>query len=201
MKINDVLELRQLYAQASGRAVQKQLAQLEKHSESFLGLSPFCTLSTYSALGTLDCSPRGGKPGFVRVINQKTIAIADASGNNRLDTLTNIVETGKIGCLFLVPGIDETLRINGNAYISVDPMDLTFYSGAKNMPKSVIIIEIQELYLHCAKSLMRSKLWHQGSIQDRDILPTMARMIADQVDDKSPLETQQQMIARYTQQL
>ena len=201
MKINSEQCLRELYGQPKQKAVQKQLSQLEKHSINFLKLSPFAVLSTYDLEGKVDSSPRGGEPGFARVISNTEIAIADARGNNRLDSLCNILQSGQIGCLFMIPGIDETLRINGTAYLSVDPEDLRHSSGDKNPPKSVIKIAITEVFLHCAKSMMRSKLWHAQSLQQRDVLPSMGTMIADQTGAAVPTETQQQMVSRFKDQL
>ena len=201
MKINTEQGLRELYGHPKQKAVQKQLSQLEKHSINFLKLSPFAVISSYDREGKVDSSPRGGEPGFTRVISNTEIAIADARGNNRLDCLSNIVQSGQIGCLFMIPGIDETLRINGTAYLSVDPEDLRYSSGDKNPPKSVIRIVISEVFLHCAKSMMRSKLWHAQSLQQRDVLPSMGTMIADQTDTVAPVETRQQMLARFEDQL
>jgi len=201
MRIESEQQLRALYGQVSPRAQQKQMHKLEQHSRNFLSLSPFVTLSTYASSGEMDCSPRGGEPGFTRVIDSQTIAIGDARGNNRLDSLSNIVQTGRVGCLFMIPGVDETLRINGSAYLSVDPQDLQYSSGDKNPAKSVLIINIEDVYLHCAKSMMRAKLWHPQSIQQRDVLPSMGKMIADQVGDTDRIESNSEMIKRYREQL
>lgn len=201
MRINSERQLRELYGSVSARAQQKQLPALEKHSINFLSLSPFATIATFSANGEVDCSPRGGAPGFARVINSNKLAIADARGNNRLDSLTNIVQTGRIAALFVIPGIDEMLRINGSAYLSIDPLDLAHSSGDKNPAKTVIIIDIEDVYLHCAKSIMRSKIWHPESLQQRSVLPSMSKMIADQTNASGELESQTAMIKRYQQQL
>ena len=201
MRIASEQHLREHYGKVSPRALQKQLGELEQHSINFLSLSPFATLSTYSSNGEVDCSPRGGVPGFVRIINSRKIAIADARGNNRLDSLTNIVQTGRVGCLFMIPGVDETLRINGAAHLSIDPEDLRLSSGDKNPAKSVIIIDIEDVYLHCAKSMMRAKLWRSESIQNRDVLPSMGRMIADQVGDAGDVELNSEMLKRYREQM
>jgi len=201
MRIASEEHLRELYGKVSPRALQKQLSKLEQHSINFLSLSPFATLSTYSSTGEVDCSPRGGVPGFARIINSKQIAIADARGNNRLDSLTNILQTGRVGCLFMIPGVDETLRINGAAHLSIDPEDLHLCSGDKNPAKSVIIIDIEDVYLHCAKSMMRAKLWRSESIQNRDVLPSMGRMIADQVGDVGDVESNSEMLKRYREQM
>jgi len=201
MRIASEQQLRELYGKVSPRALQKQLGELEQHSINFLNLSPFASLSTYSSNGEVDCSPRGGAPGFARIINAKQIAIADARGNNRLDSLMNIVQTGRVGCLFMIPGVDETLRINGKAHLSIDPEDLRLSSGDKNPAKSVIIIDIEDVYLHCAKSMMRAKLWQSESIQNRDVLPSMGRMIADQVGDAGDVESNSEMVKRYRDQM
>lgn len=201
MRIQTTAQLKSLYGETSKRALQKQLTTLEVHSKRFINLSPFIVLSTTDKEGHLDCSPRGGEPGFVEVINDRQIAIADARGNNRLDSLLNIVETGRVACMFTIPGVDEVLRINGAAYLSINPEHLARYAKQKNPPKSVIIIDIEDVYLHCAKAIMRAKLWDANSIQARDVLPSMGKMIADQIGDKSPVETQQQMLDRYHQQM
>jgi uncharacterized protein len=118
--IDDLTSLRALYPATSQRALRKQLSELERHCESFIALSPFLVLSSADAQGRMDASPRGGAPGFVKVLNAHTLLIPDAPGNNRLDSLSNIVETGRVGLLFLVPGVDETLRINGAARLTQD---------------------------------------------------------------------------------
>ncbi|MGB1239654.1 MAG: pyridoxamine 5'-phosphate oxidase family protein, partial [Pseudomonadales bacterium] len=128
--------------------------------------------------------------------------VADARGNNRLDSLVNIIETGRAGCLFLIPGVDETLRVNGRAFISTDTGLLEASRGDKNPAKSVIVIEIEQLYMHCAKALMRSKLWLDTARVSRAELPTMAQIINDQLGvTQGELETQEQMLARYREQL
>ncbi|WP_249422296.1 MSMEG_1061 family FMN-dependent PPOX-type flavoprotein [Marinomonas lutimaris] len=152
-------QLRELYGYAKGRAKDKQLPSLERHSSNFLAHSPFVTISTYAKSGSVDCSPRGGNPGFVKIINDNCIILPDGKGNNRLDSLVNIIETGQIGCLFLIPGVDETLRINGLARISTSPEYLNLFSDDRNPPKTCIEITIKEVFLHCAKALMRSELW------------------------------------------
>jgi len=160
MKITNQEELRALYGWPKGRAKTKVLNQLEKHSKNFLAHAPFFVMSTYDKDGNTDASPRGGKPGFVKILNDNTLLVPDAKGNNRVDSLVNIVETGKLGCLFLIPGIDETLRINGSAIISTNPEHLSLFPEEQNPPKTCIEITINEVFLHCAKALMRSELWN-----------------------------------------
>jgi len=132
MKINTEEQLRELYGWPRGRASIKVLTQLEEHCTNFVSKSPFLVMSTVDKRGSMDASPRGGDPGFVKVINETTIVIPDSKGNNRVDSLVNIVETGAVGLLFLLPGVDETLRINGRAHISTDAQYLEEFLALKN---------------------------------------------------------------------
>lgn len=194
-------QLRELYGYPKGRAKDKQLLSLERHSSNFLAHSPFVTISTYAKSGSVDCSPRGGNPGFVKIINDNCIILPDGKGNNRLDSLVNIIETGQIGCLFLIPCVDETLRINGLARISTSPEYLNLFSDDRNPPKTCIEITIKEVFLHCAKALMRSELWSLKAQIDRADFPTMGAMINDQLSIKDDPEAQEDMIARYKRDL
>lgn len=194
-------QLREIYGYPKGRAKDKQLPSLERHSSNFLAYSPFVTISTYAKSGSVDCSPRGGNPGFVKIINDNCIILPDGKGNNRLDSLVNIIETGQIGCLFLIPGVDETLRINGLARISTSPEYLSLFSDDRNPPKTCIEITIKEVFLHCAKALMRSELWSLKAQIDRADFPTMGAMINDQLSIKDDPEAQEDMIARYKRDL
>ena len=201
MQIKDQPTLRQMYGHAKGRASRKQLNTLEKHSINFIEHSPFVTISTASSDGALDCSPRGGATGFVQIISPTEIIIPDSKGNNRLDSISNILETGGIGCLFLIPGVNETLRINGKAEIRTEEKYLALFKNEKNPPKCVIKVTIEDVYLHCAKALMRSKLWSEDAKIERKALPTIAEMLKDQLNDQGPIETQEEMVARYKHDL
>ncbi len=201
MIINNQEALRDLYGWPRGRAKDKVLAQLETHAKNFLAHSPFFVLSTYDQAGKADASPRGGKPGFVRVLDDQTLLIPDSKGNNRVDSLVNIVETGKIGCLFLLPGIDETLRINGRAEISIDPKHIEMFPDEQNTPKSCIVLHIDEVFLHCAKALMRSDLWGESNRVSRPGFPTMGVMLNEQLGTNNPVETQEEMVKRYQSDL
>ena len=201
MYLDSEEQLRELYGYPKGRAKDKQLPSLERQSSNFLAHSPFVTISTYAKSGSVDCSPRGGNPGFVKIINDNCIILPDGKGNNRLDSLVNIIETGQIGCLFLIPGVDETLRINGFARISTSPEYLRLFSDDRNPPKSCIEITIKEVFLHCAKALMRSELWSLKAQIDRADFPTMGAMINDQLSIKDDPEAQEDMIARYKRDL
>jgi uncharacterized protein len=195
--IHTLSELRALYSEASGRSVTKQLAHLEKHSKRFIELTPFLMIASANGAGRMDASPRGGEPGFVKVLDDKTLAIPDSPGNNRLDTLTNILETGQVGLIFLIPGVDETLRINGSARLNDDEALRQRCADARRVPKLVIEVTVIELYLHCAKALMRSSLWDPTKRLERSCLPTIGRMLADQIGETGPVESQEAMLERY----
>lgn len=201
MYIKSEEELREVFDFPKGRAKHKQLTKLEKHSIAFINLSPFFTLASYNAEGRTDSSPRGGKPGFVKIINEQCILIPESKGNNRLDSLVNLLETKNIGCLFLIPGVDESLRINGTARISTAADYLALFTEEQNPPKACIEIQITEVFLHCAKALMRSKLWSSESLIERSSLPSMGVMINDQLGLDEEPETNADMLKRYTKDL
>lgn len=197
--------LRTLYGPAGERALKKEMPSLDSHAIRFIGLSPFVVLASSDAHGHLDASPRGGEPGFVKVLDAQTVLIPDSPGNNRLDTLENIVSTGRLGLLFMVPGFDETLRINGQAVLSTDPADLALCVDARRTPKLVIRVTVASVYLHCAKAFMRSQLWDASLHPERSKLPTMGEMLRDQIQafkgETIDIEPQAQMLERYKQSL
>lgn len=198
-----------LYDSARERSVLKELPQLDSHARRFVALSPFVVISTHSAAGDADASPRGGAPGFAKVLNDGALLIPDSPGNNRLDSLHNIIETGSIGLLFFVPGMDETLRVNGTAELSTNEALRTIctdtLSGKPRVPKLLIRVSVQASYLHCAKALMRSDLWNPAKHVNRSSQPSMGEMMRDQMADRMPpdtlFETQAQMLERYKQTL
>jgi uncharacterized protein len=190
-------KLRAAYPPARERSVKKQLARLDRHCLRFISLSPFVVLSSGTLDGGFDASPRGGEPGFVRAADDKTLLIPDAPGNNRLDTLENIIASGRLALLFLVPGVDETLRVNGRARLLDDPELLKSFANEKRTPRLAIEVRVEDAYLHCAKALMRSALWDPGSRIDRSTLPSMGEMMHEQIGIDTPAETQAQMIERY----
>ncbi len=199
--ITTLSALRELYAPVNPRSALKELPQLDGHAKRFINLSPFVVISSYGADGRADTSPRGGDAGFVKVVDRGTLLIADSPGNNRLDTLENIVSTGQIGLLFMVPGVDETLRVNGTAELSTDENERKLCEDSRRVPKLVIRISVHASYLHCAKALMRSDLWNVTKHIDRNQLPSMGEMLRDQVADRmdtdTVFETQTQMLERY----
>ncbi len=203
--ITTLSALRSLYAPVNPRSAFKELPQLDAHATRFISLSPFVVMSSYGADGRADTSPRGGEAGFVKVVDAGTLLIADSPGNNRLDSLENIVAIGQVGLLFMVPGVDETLRVNGTAVLSTDAAELKLCEDSRRVPKLVIRVGVHASYLHCAKALMRSDLWNPAKHLDRKQLPSMGEMLRDQMVGKLPaetvFETQAQMLVRYQQTL
>jgi PPOX class probable FMN-dependent enzyme len=197
--------LRALYGPARERSLKKEIPALDAHAVQFIGLSPFVVLASSDAHGHMDASPRGGEPGFVKVLDAQTLLLPDAPGNNRLDSLENIIASGRLGTLFMVPGFDETLRVNGSAVLSTDPTDLALCADERRTPLLVIRLTVESVYLHCAKAFMRSKLWDASHHTDRTQLPSMAEMMRDQIrtfkGEDIEAETQAQMLERYQQSL
>lgn len=195
-------QLRELYGMPAERALLKQQVDLDRYCLRFIAMSPFCVISTAGANGgLLDASPRGGAPGFVTAPDAQTLLIPDAGGNNRLDSLSNLLHDPRIGLLFLVPGFDETLRVNGTARLRDEAHYSALFASRHSRPKLVIEVQVQEAYLHCAKALMRSQLWQAESRRQRAELPSMNQMIHAQIGLGAPSETQEQMLARYQIQL
>lgn len=194
-------QLRELYGLPNERATKKVLSKLEMHSKNFISNSPFVVISSCSSLGKMDASPRGGAKGFIQILNDHQIIIPDFKGNNRIDTLVNIVETGNIGILFMIPGIDETLRINGKATISTDEELLNRFNTEFKKPISCIIVRIEEVFLHCAKAFMRSQLWNIEEQLDPKGFPSMGTMMKDQLKLDITPEQREDMIKRYRKDL
>jgi len=190
-------KLRALYGHATGRAVSKEITRLEPHTKRFIELSPFLVMATSLPDGLADASPKGDYPGFVQVLDDETIGIPDRPGNNRLDTMENILVNPAIGLIFFIPGVNETLRINGTAEISDDPELLARFAVDGKLPKTVFVVKAEEVYLHCAKALMRSKLWSSDAQAAERPIPTMAQMLRDQTSDDVEDESQEDMEARY----
>ncbi len=178
--VSDETALRGLYEPPMELAVLKQLDRLDAHCRNFLAHSPFAVIgSTRPGRGT-DVSPRGDAPGFARVLDDNTIAIPDRPGNNRLDTMSNIVADAEVGLLFFIPGIDETLRINGTARLSYDPKLLAASAVNGREPRLVILVTVREAFLHCGKALKRSKLWQGDYRVERQSFPSLGRIIVEQ---------------------
>ena len=199
--IESTEQLRAMYLPAKERAVKKQLSRLDHHCKNFLALARFAVLSTCDTQGNMDASPRGGEAGFIKVIDDNTVIIPDWTGNNRLDTFSNIIDTGRIGAIFLVPGVDEALRINGKAGLRNDEAFTSLCEVNGRFPKLVVHIAVKEAYLHCAKAIMRGQLWAPEAKVERKALPTMNEMLRDQIGQTEPAEPQEIMRARHATEL
>jgi PPOX class probable FMN-dependent enzyme len=178
--IGDEKSLREMFHSVGPLAALKSMPSLDKHALEFIRRAPFLCLGTQSLDGKGDVSPRGDPVGFVKILDSKTLAIPDRPGNNRLDSLSNIVANPSVGLLFFIPGFDDTLRVNGRATLSTDPDVLESLIVEGRTPKLAIIVEIVEVFMHCAKAFRRSQLWNPDHFQDRKEMPTLAKIVLDQ---------------------
>ena len=173
--------LREVVGLPRDAAVRKDIAHIDAHLRAFIAKSPFLLLGTSSAAGNCDVSPKGDAPGFVHVLDEHTIVIPDRPGNQRADSLSNIVENPHVGLLFIVPGKDETLRVNGTAQLVRDADILDACAVGDKRPKLAIAVDVQEAFLHCARCFKRSKVWETDTWPARDELASMAQMMVDQL--------------------
>ena len=180
-EICDETSLRTLYGEPSELARLKQLDHLDPHCRRFIGLSPFLVIGTTRPGTGTDVSPRGDAPGFVQVIDDRTLAIPDRLGNNRVDTMSNLVHEPAVGLIFFIPGIDETLRVNGTGSLSRDPALLQAMAVNGKLPKLAIKVSVREAFLHCGKALKRSKLWGDDFKVAPKNFPSLGRIIVEQV--------------------
>ncbi|MEP3847615.1 MAG: pyridoxamine 5'-phosphate oxidase family protein [Paracoccaceae bacterium] len=178
--VTDEETLRNLFQPTSKLAIQKCQPQLDKHSIAFIKRSPFICIGTQDADGKADVSPRGDPVGFVQVLDQHTLAIPDRPGNNRLDTLSNILSNPSVGLLFIIPGFDETMRVNGQASLTTDPELLSSMSVNDRSSKIAIIVKVTTVFIHCAKAFRRSHLWDPDHHQDRSEEPSLVKIVLDQ---------------------
>lgn len=178
--ITDEQSLRSLFQATHTLAVQKMQGSLDKHAQAFIRRSPFLCIGTQNLDGKADVSPRGDPAGFVRILDQHTLAIPDRPGNNRLDSLVNILANPSVGLLFIIPGFDDTLRVNGQASLVNDPEILESMSVKDRIPKLAIVVKVSEVFLHCAKAFRRSQLWNPDHFQDRGEMPSLSKIILDQ---------------------
>jgi len=174
-------ELRAIYRRPGGGAVQKEHGSINLGDRAFIAHAPFVVISTADADGRCDASPKGGPPGFVSVLDDGRVAIPDLSGNNRLDTMQNVLDNARVALLFLVPGLEETLRVNGRASLSTDIEVRTACAIGDAVPKVAIVVDPEEVYIHCGKALRRSGLWQQEQWPSLDDMPTPAEMLRDEV--------------------
>lgn len=189
--VTDVTALRAMHLQPMSRATDKVLRRLDGHCRNIIALSPFCVISSHGP-GGADVSPRGDPSGFVQVLDDRHILLPDRIGNNRLDNLANVLANPAIGMLFLVPGMNETLRINGLARITDDRRLLAASAIQGRAPKIGLLIEVQEAFLHCAKALVRSDLWNPTRHIDRNALPTYGQILTDHCEGLTAEESERQ---------
>jgi hypothetical protein len=176
--IKDVESLEELYGAPSGAAVEKEIDYLHPHYQRLIAASPFFVLATGGPDG-MDASPRGDAPGFVEVGDEKTLLIPDRRGNNRVDSLRNIIANPRVALLFLIPGVGETLRVNGRAEISTSPALLGRFSVEGKLPRSVIVVHVDTVFFQCARAIFRSKLWDPTRHLERRSLPSLGTIVAD----------------------
>ncbi|MGF1667557.1 MAG: pyridoxamine 5'-phosphate oxidase family protein [Acidimicrobiia bacterium] len=170
-------QLEALYGDASPGSLQKETPFITDDYRRLIEASPFVTIATAGADG-MDCSPKGDAPGFVRVLDEHTLAIPDRRGNNRLDSLRNLMEDPRIGLLFLIPGVGETLRVNGTAHITADEGLRTAMAVRGKTPNVVIVVDVESVYFHCSKAILRSELWDRDHHVERSTLPTPGQIKA-----------------------
>jgi uncharacterized protein len=182
-------ELREFYEPAMERALRKDIARLDEMCRRLIAAAPMLFVGSVSADGRIDVTPRGGPPGFVTVLDEKRLAIPDATGNRRLDTLENVVATGRIGLIFVIPGRDTTLRVNGRACVSAHPELLDRLTPVGKRPRTAIVVEAEEVFAHCPKAFVRSRLWDPDTWPDPATLPTSAEVsLAHQRDPQLTLQ-------------
>lgn len=179
-QVADEVALRTVYPQVSKPVRDKAIDYLDDFALRFIALSPFFCVGSSRPDSLADVSPRGGEPGFVHVLGPKQLAFPDRPGNNRLDTLNNVIHAPAVGLLFFIPGIDETLRINGTATVSVHDHLMNRFVVDSKRPRSVIVVDVVEVYLHCSKALKRSDLWNPEKRVARSRLPTWGEMLRNQ---------------------
>jgi PPOX class probable FMN-dependent enzyme len=176
--IRDEAMLEALYGTPSAGAIAKEIDHIHPHYRAMIEASPFMVLATAGPEG-LDCSPRGDPAGFVHVVDERTVLIPDRRGNNRADSLRNIIRDPRVALLFLIPGVGETLRINGRAVISTDPTLLARFAFRGTLPRSVIVVTADRVYFQCPKALVRSELWNPAKHVVRSSLPSTGTILAD----------------------
>jgi len=177
-RITSLEQLEALYGKPSGPAVVKEVDRISQGYRKLIEASPFVVIATSGPEG-LDCSPKGDPAGFVHILDDKTLAIPDRPGNNRIDGFRNILRDPRIALLFLIPGVGETLRVNGRASISVDPELMASFAINGKWPRCVLVVRIETIFFHCAKAIVRSKLWEEATKIDRNSLPSTGTLIAE----------------------
>jgi PPOX class probable FMN-dependent enzyme len=176
--ITSMEQLQALYGDKNPNSVIKEIDRIAESYRKLIEAAPFVAVATAGPEG-LDCSPKGDAPGFVRILDDKTLAIPDRPGNNRIDGFRNIVRDPRVALLFLIPGCGETLRVNGRASISVEPELMQSFAVGGKLPRCVLLVHVETVYFHCAKAIMRSRLWDEASKVDRRSLPSTGAILAE----------------------
>ncbi len=176
--VTDETNLKQIYGDVGLASIKKETNYLHPHYKKLIEFSPFAVLATVGPEG-LDASPRGDEPGFVTVEDDHTLLMPDRRGNNRIDSLLNVVRDPRVALLFLIPGLGETLRVNGTARISIDPSLVQRFEMAGKLPRSVLVIHVETVYFQCSRAVIRSKLWDATQHVDKSKLPTMGTILSD----------------------
>jgi PPOX class probable FMN-dependent enzyme len=182
-------QLRDFYDAPMDRAVRKDIGRIDDLCRRLIAAAPMLFVATHAEDGRADVSPRGGPPGFVTVLDDRHLAIPDATGNRRLDTLENIVSSGRVALIFLIPGRDTTLRVNGRAAVTAAADVVELLTPVGKPPRTAIVVEAEEVYTHCPKAFVRSKVWDPSTWPDPSTLPTSAEVsLAHQRDPELTLE-------------
>jgi uncharacterized protein len=172
-------ELRTIYRQPTSGAVAKDIGHIDQHCQRFIELSPFLCMGTSGPNGIGDVTPRGGEPGFVHVLDKNRLAMPDRPGNNRLDSFSNLLQQPGVGLLFFVPGFGDVLRVNGTARITTNAELMNRFVVDGKLPVSVVVIDVNEAYLHCTKAIIRAGLWNPAAFVDRNSYPTAGQVLRD----------------------
>ena len=199
--IVDLENLRQVYKEPRAAARLKALDRLDDFCKNFIALSPFFVLASYNGQGHVDASPRGDQAGFVRVPDDQTLLIPDRPGNNRIDTMRNILSNAGVGMIFFVPGFNETLRVNGTVVILQDPGLCAEFTVNGKPALSVMRVSVREVFFHCGKALMRSRLWDPTTHVDRSTFPSHGRILAEQTKTVSVEESEAYVARSYREKL
>jgi uncharacterized protein len=199
--VEDPEELREIYGAPSERSLKKQLTRFDKHCRAFIARSPFLVIASSDPSGRCDASPKGDAPGFVQVLDDQTLVIPDRLGNNRVDTIGNLLARPGLGLIFFVPGINETLRVNGRARVTTDPALLEPLAVNGKVPRSAILVSAEEIYFHCGKALIRSDLWNPEKQLRRSEFPSLGQILADQIGGISIEESERLTAESYRTRL
>ncbi|MBL4739400.1 MAG: pyridoxamine 5'-phosphate oxidase [SAR86 cluster bacterium] len=201
MAVKSEEELREIYKQPKESVLKKILPKLDKHCRNFIEHSPFLVMATANSDGQADASPKGDAPGFVKVVDDHTLIIPDRIGNNIADCLRNILQVPEIGLIFFIPGIRETLRINGSCQIIADEETLAPHAVNGKPPQSAFKVTVRETYMHCGKSIIRSDLWEQKNRVDQKNFPTLGQILSEQIGELDATDTDVRLENSYKNKL